>query len=307
MKEAFLKYAFALIPRVPILWMLVAGFFIFGIEGCASKKAGPNDSPTESLVTVSNDSSSPPEESTSQLNDEASTEDLTYDPFEETDTEEIEEYDPWEPFNIAMFKFNYNFDKYFFKHVAKGYNFIVPDDLQQSIYNLFQNIQYPVRFMNNIFQLKFKGASIETGRFLINSTLGVGGLFDPGTIVFNLETPIEDLGQTFGHYGVPPGPYLVVPLLGPYTLRDALGYTGDLFLNPINWYVFPIIRVNGINPVVTNEVTISLAQFGLRSWNLLNLRSINLGRFEDIEEGTLDLYGAVRNAYLQNRAKAIKE
>ena len=100
---------------------------------------------------------------------------------------------------------------------------------------------------------------------------------------------------------------MVVPFLGPYTLRDAFGYTVDLFLNPINWFVFPIIKTDVIPQLVTNDLEIALAQFGLRSWNIINLRSINLERFDTVEEGTLDLYGAVRNGYLQNRAQAIKE
>jgi phospholipid-binding lipoprotein MlaA len=287
--------------------MLVAGFLLFGTEGCASKTSQPDDTPIGSPVTVSNESSSPPEKLNSQLNDDSDSEDLTYDPFEETDSDEFEEYDPWEPFNLWMFSFNYNFDKYFLKYVAKGYNYVVPDDLQQGIYNAFQNLGYTPRLLNNVFQGKWKGAGIETGRFLINTTLGVGGLFDPATIMFDLETPIEDFGQTMGSYGTNPGPYLVVPFLGPFTLRDAFGYAVDIFLNPINWFVFPIIKTDVIPQLVTNDLEIAMAQFGLRSWNIVNLRSINLGRFEGIEEGTLDLYGAVRNGYLQNRANAINE
>lgn len=302
-----MKYALALTPKIPILWLLVAGFLHLGIEGCASKTPQPNESSIGSPVTVSNESFSPSEEPDTQLNEETSTEDLAYDPFEEAETTKFEEYDPWEPFNLWMFSFNYNFDKYLLKHIAKGYDYVVPDDLQQSIYNAFQNLGYPPRFLNNIFQGKIKGASVETGRFLINSTLGIGGLFDPATAMFALETPIEDFGQTLGSYGTNPGPYLVVPFLGPFTLRDAFGYTVDIFLNPINWFVFPIIKTDVIPQVVTNDLEIALAQFGLRAWNILNLRSINLERFEDVEEGTLDLYGAVRNAYLQNRSKAIKE
>ena len=302
-----MKYALALTKRIPILWLLVAGFFLLGIDGCASKTPQPDDSAIGSQAAVFNEFPSDSDESNSQLNDEASAEDLTYDPFEEADEAEVEEYDPWEPFNLWMFSFNYNFDKYFLKHVAKGYNYIVPDDLQQSIYNLFQNVRYPPRFLNNIFQGKWKGAGIETGRFLINTTIGVGGLFDPATVMFNLETPVEDFGQTLGSYGTKPGPYLVVPFLGPFTLRDAFGYGVDIFLNPVNWFLLPIIRTDVIPQAVNDELTIALAQLGLRSLNILNLRSINLERFEDVEEGTLDLYGAVRNAYLQNRTQAIKE
>ena len=302
-----MKYARALTLRVPFLWLLVAGFLLLGVNGCASKGTPAADSPIESPVTDSNESASLSEDPNSQSNTEPSSEDLTYDPFEEEGAKEIEEYDPWETVNQWSFSFNYNFDKYFLKHVAKGYNFIIPDDLQISIYNVFQNAGYVPRFLNNIFQGKWKGASIETGRFLINTTMGVGGLFDPATIMFDLETPIEDFGQTLGSYGTKSGPYLVVPFLGPYTLRDAFGYGVDIFLNPINWFLLPIIRTDAIPQAVNNELTIALAQLGFRSLNILNLRSINLKRFDDVEEGTVDLYGAVRNAYLQNRAKAIRE
>ena len=234
-------------------------------------------------------------------------EDFLFDPFEESDDSAIEEYDPFEPVNSAIFEFNYRLDKYFVKPVAQVYNFFVPPDPQQSISNVFQNIRSFPRFFNNLLQGKFEGAGIEMSRFLINTTLGVGGLFDPAGIMFDLKTPQEDLGQTLGTYGVGPGPYIMVPFFGPFTLRDGIGFIGDIFLNPFNWFVVPITTVDDIPQLVNDGSTIRWIQAGRVSGEAVNLRALNLEKFQGVEEGTLDLYGAVRNGYLQQRLKAIKE
>ena len=153
-----------------------------------------------------------------------------------------------------------------------------------------------------------KGAGIEVGRFLVNATLGFAGFFDVAKDM-DLNTPEEDTGQTLGVYGVKPGPYLVLPLLPPFTVRDFAGFWGDIALNPINWLVAPIIEVEGIPSAIAhkNRMTITLVQVGGRAYEILNDRSLNLEKYQGVEEATLDLYTAVRNAYLQKRAKAIKE
>ena len=117
------------------------------------------------------------------------------------------------------------------------------------------------------------------------------------------------MGQTLGFYGVKPGPYLVLPLLQPFTVRDFVGYVGDIFLNPINWLVVPIIEIEGVPSVIAHEdnLTSTLIQIGARVENIVNERSRNLETYQGVEEATLDLYTAVRNAYLQTRAKAIRE
>lgn len=240
------------------------------------------------------------------------TRDEPYDPFAklgETPSEEGEDYDPWEPFNAAIFEFNYKLDKYLMKPVAKGYNFVMPDLVQRGISNFFHNVRFVPRFLNNLFQAKLEGASLEMGRFLINSTVGLGGFFDVARNQFGLETPDEDAGQTLGVYGVKPGPYLVIPVLGSFTVREFTGYFIDLFLDPINWLVFPVIEVEGVPSVVAhkNRDTSTIAQLSTRAGYLINERSLNLEAFEGVEEATLDLYSAVRNAYLQKRARAIRE
>lgn len=232
------------------------------------------------------------------------------DPFAERDeTMPTEENDPWEPFNAVMFEFNRNVDKYALKPVAQAYNFVLPDAVQVGIDNFFRNVRFVPRFLNNVFQAKARGAGIEMGRFLINSTVGIGGFFNPAKHWWHLDTPDEDAGQTLAVYGVKPGPYLVLPFLPPLTLRDGIGYVADLALDPINWLVFPIIEVNHIPSIVAhkNRATSTIAQFGTRVGMITNDRSLNLEKFQGVEEATLDLYAAVRSAYWQKRARAVRE
>ncbi|BFU94551.1 MAG: protein of unknown function [Nitrospira sp.] len=231
-----------------------------------------------------------------------------FDPFAKPDEATGEEYDPWEPLNTRIFEFNRQMDKYVLKPVAQGYDLIVPDLVQIGVGNIFYNLRFVPRFLNNIFQGKLKGASIEVGRFVLNSTVGIAGFFDLAQDV-NLVTPEEDLGQTLGFYGVKPGPYVIVPFLAPYTVRDLIGYVGDIFLNPINWMFAPIIEVDGVPSVIShaNRNTSTAVQIGARVGEIVNDRSRNLQKFQGVEEATFDLYTAVRNAYLQQRARQIRE
>jgi phospholipid-binding lipoprotein MlaA len=233
-----------------------------------------------------------------------------YDPFATAEglAEPIEEYDPWEPFNQAMFTFNRKLDEYLVRPVAKVYDKIMPDGLEEGLHNTFHTIRFVPRFVNNVLQGKIKGAAIEVTRTVLNASFGIAGMFDFAGEVLDLRTPVEDSGQTFGYYGIPPGPYLVIPIFGSFTVRDGLGYIGDLALDPFNWFVFPVIKLDGAPKLVTKEDTILFAQIGVRAGYIVNERSLNIETtFEGVEEATVDLYGAVRNAYLQKRAKAIRE
>ena len=230
-----------------------------------------------------------------------------FDPFAKAD-EGGEEYDPWEPLNTMVFEFNRQVDRFALKPVAQGYDFIIPDFVQVGISNMFYNLRFPQRFLNNIFQGKVKGAGIEVGRFLLNTTVGYAGFLDLAKEI-DLITPDEDFGQTLGFYGVKTGPYLVLPFLQPFTVRDFAGYVTDIFLNPINWLVAPIIEVEGVPSLIAhkNRTTTTLVQIGTRVGEIVNERSRNLEKFQGVEEATLDLYTAVRNAYLQSRTRAIRE
>jgi phospholipid-binding lipoprotein MlaA len=202
----------------------------------------------------------------------------------------VEEYDPWEKFNEKMFTFNYNLDRYALKPIAKGYNAVMPDLFQTMIDNAFTNLKMPVRFVNKVLQWKLLDASKEMGRFLINSTLGVGGLFDVARQEMGLERQKADFGQTLGVWGAGPGPYLVLPLLPPLTVRDGIGYAVDGATNPLYYYI----------PFWPDS-------FAMNAGNTINDRSLNLDLFQGIEESTVDLYSSVRNGYLQRRNRLIKE
>ncbi len=212
---------------------------------------------------------------------------LFEDPFA-TESEPVQ--DPWEPFNSSTFTLNYNIDRYALKPVARVYLVVVAPDVQDSLANAFDNLGFVSRFLNSIFQGKLDRAGTEMQRFLLNSTLGVGGLFDVATHMFGIEVPpAEDTGQTFAVYGIDSGPYLVLPLLPPMTVRDAVGYAGDIFMNPVNYFI----------PFGPN--------LGLNAGDRLNDRAVNLDTFEVLEESTIDLYGAVRSGYMDRRAKDIEE
>ena len=146
--------------------------------------------------------------------------------IKENVTYPIDVYDPWEGFNRRMYRFNFYFDKYVFLPVVGGYETITPDVVQTGISNFFANIGDVFNLTNNLFQLKGKPALNTTGRLVINTTIGIGGLFDWATPM-GIDREEEDFGQTLGHYGVGSGPYLVLPLAGPSNLRDGSGLAID--------------------------------------------------------------------------------
>lgn len=210
------------------------------------------------------------------------------DPFDD-ETKDGTLADPWEPINARVFAFNRGVDRFVVKPIATGYHWVVPDVAEQALANAFQNLRVVPRVVNNLLQGKAEGAAVELGRFLINSTIGIAGLIDVADKGFGVSArDAEDAGQTLAVHGVSPGPYLVLPFLPPLTVRDSVGFLGDLALDPLN-YVLPL-----------------LPQVSTRGGETVNTRSSNLDRFAGVEEGTLDLYSAVRDAYAQSRAKAIR-
>lgn len=202
----------------------------------------------------------------------------------------VEEYDPWESFNEKMFAFNYRVDKYVLKPIAKAYNFVMPDELQKMVDRGFTNINWVPRFVNSVLQGKWSGAGRELARFLINSTIGIGGLWDMAKQEWGIEPSKEDFGQTLGVWGLGPGPFLVLPFMAPTTVRDGIGLAVDGAMDPLSYYI----------PFVWDRLL-------MRIGNLINERSLNLDLFEGVEETTVDLYTSVRNGYLQRRARQIKE
>lgn len=192
--------------------------------------------------------------------------------------------DPLEPLNRFFFAFNDKVYFWFWKPLAQIYGIFIPPGIRTGVTNAFQNIKFPSRFVNCILQGKFRSAGIEAERFLINSTLGLGGFFEFAGPQFNLSPQDEDTGQTLAHYGMKPVMYLVIPILGPSTLRDGIGLVGDTFLNPM--YYIP------------QELWVG---FAMRGGVIVNNLSFRIGEYEDFKEAALDPYISMRQAFFQYR------
>ncbi len=201
--------------------------------------------------------------------------------------------DPLRRYNRAIFGFNDKLYFYVMKPMYKGYNKVVPEKARLSVRKFFSNIRMPVRFFNCLFQGKFKGAGTELARLVINTTVGVGGLFDPAKSQFNLEKQDEDFGQTLGKHGMGSNYYIQWPFLGPSNARDTIGFVGDVALDPLTLLTF------FVSPY---------ASIGAKSYDTFNEVSIDRGEaYENIVEPAIDPYIAVQDAYTQNRVKKIKE
>ena len=197
--------------------------------------------------------------------------------------------DPLEPLNRAFFFIN---DKTYFwilKPVARGYRAILPQDIRVCVKNFFSNLAMPIRFVNNLLQGKIRNSGVELARFAINTTAGIGGLFDPAKQNWHIEPRDEDLGQTLGKYGLGQGFYIFIPLIGPSSLRDGIGLTGDFFLHPLTY---------------THDAKLVVGSYALYTVNRV---SLSIGEYEDLKKSALDPYVAVRDAYSQYRDKKVKE
>jgi phospholipid-binding lipoprotein MlaA len=199
-------------------------------------------------------------------------------------------FDPWEPFNEKMFDLNLKLDRYVLKPVARVYRQIMPEPFQIMISNGFDNIRWVPRFINSMLQGKFGGAGREVSRFLINSTAGIAGLFDPAKDYWGIQPSNEDFGQTLGVWGAGPGPYLVLPVLAPTTVRDGVGMGVDLVIDPVGYFIgwFP-------------------TRFIMKIADTVNDRALNYDLFQGVEETTIDLYSSVRHFYLKRREQQIKD
>ena len=261
------------------LLILLVSFFIF--SGCATKSVeNPSDQTTDALVVSSSD----------DFDDD-------FDDFDDASFEIKKVYDPLSGYNRFMTGFNDKFFVYVLDPVASAYDYVVNKEIRESIKNFFHNLLYPVRAVNNLLQLKFKNTLEETGRFAINSTIGLLGLFDPAKSWFDLEAHEEDFGQTLGHYGVGSGFHIVLPFLGPSNLRDALSLYADAYVDPIYYY-----KDRSYNLLENGETAIFI-----KSYDIVNDESLQLGDYKMLKEDAVDLYTYLRDIYEQNRDKKIKE
>ena len=194
--------------------------------------------------------------------------------------------DPLEPMNRAVFNFNDGVDRYVAVPVAKGYQKVTPQPLRTAVSNFFSNLGDLTNAANALLQLKITDATEDLVRFAFNSTFGLGGLLDWATPA-GLPKHHQDFGLTLGHWGIPSGPYLVLPLFGPSTVRDSMGLIVDVKFNPLN-YMEPAVR----NPLY-------VLQF-------VSVRSDLLGASDLLQQAALDKYSFVRDAYTQQRRARLR-
>lgn len=195
------------------------------------------------------------------------------------------EADPWEGFNRAVFSFNETLDKYFLKPVSEGYVYITPSPVQTGIGNFFNNLGEVTTVINDVLQGKFRQAGLDSTRFLVNTTVGMAGFIDVGSRI-GLQRNDEDFGQTLGYWGMGSGPYLMLPFLGPSTVRDTAGMVPDYFISPID------------------NVDDDATRYGIRALQIVDLRS-SLLEVEKLVAG--DRYAFFREAYLQRRAFLVRD
>ncbi|CAH2893701.1 MAG: Outer-membrane-phospholipid-binding lipoprotein MlaA [uncultured Paraburkholderia sp.] len=194
--------------------------------------------------------------------------------------------DPFEPMNRAVFNFNDGLDRYVAVPVAKGYQKVTPQPLRTAVSNFFSNLGDLTNAANELLQLKITDATQDIVRFAFNSTFGLGGLLDWATPA-GLPKHHQDFGLTLGRWDIPSGPYLVLPLFGPSTVRDSMGLVVDVKFNPLN-YMEPAVR----NPLY-------VLQF-------VSVRSDLLGATDLLQQAALDKYSFVRDAYMQQRRARLR-
>jgi phospholipid-binding lipoprotein MlaA len=215
--------------------------------------------------------------------------------FETKDAVEI--YDPFEKYNRKMYVLNDNIDRYFLEYVAKAYRKSLPKPVRDSVRNFLNNLSLPVSGLNSLLQGKVDNGLATFSNFLINSTIGLGGLFDVAAKK-GIKYNFEDFGQTMGHYGSGPGAYLFIPLIGPSSVRDFSGLLADKAVNPLG---FNYLKIGGKQDLLATDY-----RFGLFGASGIDARESLLDVIDDIRQESFDPYATFRSAYLQKRFTEIK-
>jgi phospholipid-binding lipoprotein MlaA len=202
----------------------------------------------------------------------------------------------FEGFSRAMFKFNHTLDGAIFKPVAKGYR-ALPKGVRNGTSNVVNNLRSLLTLTNNLLQGDFDKAGNTAGRFAVNSTVGILGIWDPATSLGFEDEGKEDFGQTIGRWGSSSGCYLVLPILGPSTARDAVGLVGNMILDP----VYQITH----NTEVANRSYSEHNFWYYRGTGSVDFRAKNIESFDSLEKNSIDLYASFKSLYLQNRSQQI--
>jgi phospholipid-binding lipoprotein MlaA len=199
--------------------------------------------------------------------------------------------DPIEPVNRGMFWVNHQLYNYVARPVSKVYRTIIPKPVRTAVHNVYENVEYPVRAVNHLLQGQPHRADLETRKFLINSVAGVGGIMKVSDRFPDLaELPAADTGQTFAKWGVGHGPYIVLPVVGPRSARDTVGFAGDMALNPLTW-----VPIGGVAQAIAVPLTTP---------NTVRNLDNRLNAYDAATENAVDPYTAVRGAYIQYRDRA---
>jgi len=248
------------------VWSLALAVLAIGLVGSASRAAEPPD-PTSGDEWVDEDEG------------------------EEDAALDAGRRDPFEGLNRDLFAVNRQIDRWLFNPITRGYQHAVPAPGRRAIYRAFKNLDTPVILANHMLQFRVVAAATTATRFVINSSLGVGGLFDPATDWFHANRIEGDFGQTLARYGSPSGPYLMLPIFGPNTVRDVFGGVVDIMADPLSYILGPY-----------------------QWWSLLlgggeglSAREAHIDDLEQLEAGSLDFYAALRSAYLQDRDARVRE
>lgn len=216
------------------------------------------------------------------------------DPFASEDVSATLSYqiaDPFEPVNRAIFYFNDKFYVYVFIPISDGFKKVVPECIRTGVRNVFDNFKLSLTFVSACLQGEFPKAWHTVKRFAINTTLGIGGFFDPADYIWGIGEPkLEDLGLTFGNYGIGHGFYIVLPFIGPSSLRDGIGFYLDGYFHPYSHFV--------------DELKDTVA---LRSMEMINKESFTPDRYLKLKRAALDPYVSFRDIYAKVRAKRLEQ
>ncbi len=270
-----------------LLLLLSIGLFTF--QGCGTKQAEPHLNDQQINTTSSQES----------INSDQKTEEDIEEFEAEFEAEEINDIsDPLSDYNRAMTSFNDKVIIYALNPVSEAYAYVVPQPFRLGVSNFIHNINFPVRFVNNLLQLKFQNISDELERFIVNSTVGLGGLMDPAKNYMHIPAHNEDFGQTLGHYGIGPGFHIVLPFFGPSNMRDLAGLTLDA-------YASPLVNIKGWENYKIPDNFWQSA--GIVTVHLINKNSLHLGEYESLKKDAIDLYPFLRDIYEQKRISDIAE
>ena len=207
----------------------------------------------------------------------------------------------FEGLSRAMFSLNHGLDRAIFKPISKGYR-ALPVPIRQGTGNVVSNLRSLLTLSNHMLQGDFREAGNTAGRFLINTTVGVLGIWDPAAALGLEQQGKEDFGQTLGKWGTNSGCYFVLPILGPTTVRDAVGLVGNVFLDPV-YHVTHNSEIH--NGLVGNDNYSEHNYYYYRGTGAVDFRSKNIESFDSLEKNSIDLYATVKSLYIQERNKKI--